>query len=117
MLRSAWRSAGRLLWEGQLTLDREKAAAACTASIVVHLTGVEPRILKRCRVQLEAGAQLHKRYLDVVSITELLIIFVPADVEGLSTADPALKAVASTQLHKGSGSKFLDKLRRFCKVK
>lgn len=68
-------------------------------------------------MQLEAGGQLHKCDLYVVSITDLLIIFVPADIQGLTTADPAFQAVAFTQLYKGSGRKFLDKLRRFCKVK
>lgn len=101
----------------QLTLDRENAAAAGTAGIIVHLTGVDPRILKLCRVQLEAGGQLHEGYPHVVSIVDLLIIFVPADIQGLRAAHPAFQAVAFTQLYEGSGRKFLDKLRRFCRVK
>lgn len=40
---------GASLWEGyQLTLDCDNTAAACTAGIIVHLTGVDPRILKHC---------------------------------------------------------------------
>lgn len=31
-----------------MTLDCDNAAAACTAGIIVHLTGVDPRILKHC---------------------------------------------------------------------
>lgn len=101
----------------QLTLNCENTAAARTAGIVEHLTGIEPRILECCREQLQACAQVHKRYLNVVSIADLLIIFVPADIQGLRTAEPAFKAVPFARFYKGSGRKFLDKLRWFCKVK
>lgn len=112
-----WRSTCTLLPEGQLTLDCDYAAAASSAGIIVHLTGVEPRVLEHCRVQLEAGGRLHKRYLHVVPIMDLLLIFVPAHLQGLATAQPAFQAVAFAQLDEGSGRKLLDKLRSFCKVK
>lgn len=105
----------RLRVEG--TLDCEDCAAADAASIVTGLTGVDAAVLEARGAQLEVRRRVNKHQLIVVSVSYLLVISVPAHIQGGGAGGLAFKTVSLTQLHKHRGRKFLDKLRRFCKVK
>lgn len=83
----------------------------------MSLTGVHSVILKPCCTQLEVRSRVNKHYFIVVSVSYLLVILVPAHIEGMCAGGLAFETVSLTQLHKGSGRKLQDKLRRFCKVK
>lgn len=83
----------------------------------MSLTGVDSVILKPCSAQLKVRSRVYKHCFIVASIGYLLVIFVPAHIQGVCAGGLAFETVSLTLLHKGSGRKFQDKLWRFCKVK
>lgn len=67
----------------KLTLDREDAAAAHTASIVLSFARVNAIVLEPGGVQLQVRGGVHQHYLVVVSLSYLLVIFVPTHFKGM----------------------------------
>jgi len=83
----------------------------------MSLTGVDAIVLKAGAAQLEVRRRVNKHCFVVASVADLLVVFVPAHVQGVCGGGFAFKTMSLAHLHKGSGRKFLDKLRGFCKVK